>query len=126
MGTGEGGSVTDDNRECEVPLIEQLRDIPKDYRTVRAIQWDDDGRETGHQFIPVGFMMHRAAAELESQAAEIERLKEDAERYERICSVLKGFIDHSDKTKNYSGAYYISNSSMDDLRAAIDAAKGKS
>ena len=51
---------------CEVPLIQQLRSIPKDYRTVRAIQWADDGRETGHQFIPVGHMMHRAADELEA------------------------------------------------------------
>ena len=45
--------------------MEQLRSIPKDYRTSRAIQWSDDGRETGHQFIPVGFMMHRAADEIE-------------------------------------------------------------
>lgn len=50
---------------CEVPLVEQLRSVPEDYRTVRAIQWADDGRETGHQFIPVGFLMHRAAAEIE-------------------------------------------------------------
>src|SRR5688572_7113293 len=53
------------DQACEVPLIEQLRSIPKDYRTSRAIQWADDGRETGHQFIPVGYMMHRAADELE-------------------------------------------------------------
>lgn len=49
------------NAPAEVPLTEQLLSIPADYRTVRAIQWADDGRETGHQFIPVGHMMHRAA-----------------------------------------------------------------
>ena len=54
-----------DQQACEVPLTEQLRSIPKDYRTCRAIQWSEDGRETGHQFIPVGFMMHRAADEIE-------------------------------------------------------------
>ena len=54
-----------DQQACEVPLVEQLRSIPKDYRTCRAIQWSDDGRETGHQFIPVGFMMHRAADEID-------------------------------------------------------------
>ena len=58
-------SYSTDNEPCEVPLIEQLRSIPKEYRTVRAIQWSDDGRETGHQFIPVGIMMHRAADEIE-------------------------------------------------------------
>ena len=54
-----------DQQACEVPLVEQLRSIPKDYRTCRAIQWSDDGRETGHQFIPVGYMMHRAADEID-------------------------------------------------------------
>jgi hypothetical protein len=54
-----------DQQECEVPLTEQLRSIPKDYRTCRAIQWSDDGLETGHQFIPVGYMMHRAADEID-------------------------------------------------------------
>lgn len=57
--------VSEENQACEVPLVEQLRSIPEDYRTVRAIQWSEDGRETGHQFIPVGFIMHRAAAEIE-------------------------------------------------------------
>lgn len=62
------------NQPCEVPLIEQLRGIPEDYRTVRAIQWSDDGRETGHQFIPVGYMMHRAANEIEAKQAKIDAL----------------------------------------------------
>ena len=50
----------------EVPFIEQLRSIPIGYRTCYAIQWDEDGRETGHRFVPVGYMMHRAADELEA------------------------------------------------------------
>lgn len=60
----------------EVPLIEQLRSIPADYRTVRTIQWDEEGRETGHQFIPVGFMMHRAAAALEAAEQALKRCQE--------------------------------------------------
>src|SRR3990167_5704097 len=56
----------DDQQAYEVPLVEQLRSIPKEYRTCRAIQWSDDGRETGHQLIPVGFMMHRAADMIEA------------------------------------------------------------
>ena len=50
---------------CEVPIVEKLRSVPKHYRTCVAIQWDDDGRETGHRFIPVGYMMHEAADEIE-------------------------------------------------------------
>ena len=49
----------------EVPLVEKLRSVPKDYRTCVAIQWAEDGRETGHRFIPVGHMMHEAADEIE-------------------------------------------------------------
>ena len=62
------------NDACEVPLIEQLRSVPKDYHTTRAIQWSENGTETGHHFIPVGFMMHRAAdklAALQQQVAEL-------------------------------------------------------
>lgn len=58
---------------CEVPLVEKLRSVPKDYRTARAIQWASDGTETGHQFIPIGYMMHEAAEEIEQLRAWIER-----------------------------------------------------
>ena len=60
------GTAYEALQACEVPLIEQLRSIPKEFRAVRPIQWAEDGRETGHQFIPVGHMMHRAADELEA------------------------------------------------------------
>lgn len=50
---------------CEVPIVEKLRSVPKDYRTCVAIQWAEDGAETGHRFIPVGYMMHEAADEIE-------------------------------------------------------------
>lgn len=74
--------MSDENQACEVPLVEQLRSIPEDYRTVRAIQWSEDGSETGHQFIPVGFMMHRAAAEIERlRAAAPEGEAQEARRY---------------------------------------------
>ena len=65
-----------DDQACEVPFVEQLRSVPKDCKTVIAIQWSDDGTETGHRFIPVGFMMHRAADEIERlQAAQPEALE---------------------------------------------------
>lgn len=67
----------------EVPLTEQLRSIPADYRTCRAIQWASDGTETGHQYIPVGYMMHRAAAELDA-------LRER-------CEGLQGQLSHKDR-----------------------------
>ena len=48
-----------------VPIVEKLRSIPKDYRTCVAIQWSESGLETGHRYIPVGYMMHEAADEIE-------------------------------------------------------------
>lgn len=58
----------------EVPLIEKLRSVSKDYRTWEAIQWAEDGTETGHRHIPVGYMMHEAADEIERLGSEVDRL----------------------------------------------------
>mgnify|MGYP001560934242 CR=1 FL=1 len=65
----EPSPVPEGMEPCEVPLIEQLRSVPKNYMTCAPIQWDEAGNETGHRFIPVGLMMHRAAEELERLAA---------------------------------------------------------
>lgn len=59
-----------------VPLVEKLRSVPKDYRTSVAIQWAEDGTETGHRSIPVGYMMHEAADEIEALQYSL-RLDED-------------------------------------------------
>ena len=56
---------------CEVPLVERLRAVPKGYRTWIASQWAENGAETGHTHIPVGIMMHEAAAEIESLKAQL-------------------------------------------------------
>jgi hypothetical protein len=53
------------DRCCETPLEELLRGMPKDSRMTIAFQWAEDGRETGHQLIPVGRLMHEAADEIE-------------------------------------------------------------
>ena len=58
-----------EHQACEVPLVEQLRSVPKTFGAWRATQWSDDGRETGHQHIPVGYLFHRAADEIESLLA---------------------------------------------------------
>ena len=65
---------------CEVPIVEKLRSVPKDYRTCVAIQWAENGDETGHRFIPVGYMMHEAADE-------IERLQALVANVELTCSL---------------------------------------
>lgn len=74
-------SRTLQEQACEVPLIEQLRSIPVNYRTCREIQWAEDGTPTGHQFIPVGYMMHKAADELSAARQVAKRNEADAERY---------------------------------------------
>ena len=53
---------------CEVPLIKQLRSVPKDCRVCIETQWGEDGTPTGHRYIPVGRMIHEAADAL-TQAA---------------------------------------------------------
>lgn len=68
--------IESETQACDVPLIEQLRSIPKDYRAVIAIQWAEDGRETGHRLIPVGVLTNRAADEMllkDRKIAELER-----------------------------------------------------
>lgn len=60
---------------CEVSIVEKLRSVSEDYRTCEAIQWAEDGAETGHRFIPVGYMMHEAADEIERLGAEIDTLR---------------------------------------------------
>ena len=56
-----------EQQACEVPLIELLRAVPADYRACIEIQWAEDGTPTGHRFIPVGVLSHRAADEIERQ-----------------------------------------------------------
>lgn len=89
------GSSEAEQQACEVPLVEQLRGIPKDYRTCRAIQWSDDGRETGHQIIPVGFMMHRAADMIEAlKSATPANARAVAETCAEIAERKEGADDH--------------------------------
>lgn len=64
-----------EHQAVEVPLSEQWRVIPPAHRIVFPIQWASDGTETGHQFVPVGYMAHRTADILDSQQAELERLR---------------------------------------------------
>ena len=75
---------------CKVPLVERLRGIPQNLRAEWAMQWDEEGRATGHTLSPVGQLCHEAAdriAELEADAhgmyaeimqwrAEVERLRD--------------------------------------------------
>ena len=66
-----------EHQAYEVPLTELLRDIPKDFRVVLPCQWSDDGRETGHRFIPVGYLMHRAADKLDAAGSERNEVLKD-------------------------------------------------
>ena len=42
------------NNQSEKPIEELLRGIPQDHRICIPFQWAEDGRETGHHYIPVG------------------------------------------------------------------------
>lgn len=78
---GGASASTAELGACEIPLVEKLRSVPKDYRTVVAIQWAEDGTETGHRFIPVGYMMHEAAGEIEALRKQNAKNEDDATRY---------------------------------------------
>jgi hypothetical protein len=95
---------------CEVPLIEKLRSVPKDYRTCVAIQWAEDGTETGHRFIPVGYMMHEAADALTAAN-------------ERITNVLS-MVDEANALAKRNGLALLAEREVSDkLVAALEMAK---
>jgi hypothetical protein len=59
----------------KTPLIDLLRDVPKDHRTQWPIQWSGDGWVSGHAMCPVGILAHEAAdriVELEAALASSE------------------------------------------------------
>ena len=86
--TGAASALSAGFGACEVPLVEKLRSIPKDYRTSVAIQWAEDGRETGHRFIPVGYMMHEAADEIEALQYSLRLDEELIGKIQQVISVL--------------------------------------
>lgn len=62
----------------EVPFVEQLRGVDKNFRASYAFQWSEDGTETGHHCVPVGYMMHKAADRIvELEAAITKTLNEN-------------------------------------------------
>ena len=54
------------NNQSEKPIEELLRGIPQDHRICIPFQWAEDGRETGHHYIPVGRHVHQAADKITS------------------------------------------------------------
>jgi hypothetical protein len=80
------------SRAYEVPLVERLLAIPKDYRAEIETQWAEDGAPTGHRFIPVGHLMHIASAELAASGETIARLtaeRDEACDHARIWPTAK-------------------------------------
>ena len=75
----------------EVPIVERLRSVTKDYRTCVVTQWAEDGSETGHRFIPVGYLMHEAADE-------IVRLQVLVSKIGGENNMANRFIDNGDGT----------------------------
>ena len=62
---------------CKVPLVERLRGIPQNLRAEWAMQWDEEGRATGHTLSPVGRLSHEAA----DRIAELEKERNEARAY---------------------------------------------
>lgn len=107
----------------EVPLAELLESIPKDHRAWIAFQWADDGSETGHHHIPVGHLMHRAAATIRALEARVGELSKDAERYR----FLRGYgttqmLFHVEQWADKTWRSYVGKSLDSVIDAALSAA----
>ena len=70
------------NNQSEKPIEEMLRGIPKDHRICIPFQWAEDGRETGHHYIPVGRHAHRAADEIAALREKLVQALAIARKYE--------------------------------------------
>jgi hypothetical protein len=64
------------NNQSEKPIEELLRGIPQDHRICVPFQWAEDGRETGHHYIPVGRHAHRAVDEIAALREELGEMRE--------------------------------------------------
>jgi hypothetical protein len=76
------------NNQSEKPIEELLRGIPQDHRICIPFQWAEDGRETGHHYMPVGRHVHQAADKI---TALREKLKECHENGQRLLAVADSY-----------------------------------
>ena len=65
------------NNQSEKPIEEMLRGIPQDHRICIPFQWAEDGRETGHHYIPVGRHVHQAADKITALRKQLAEITED-------------------------------------------------
>ena len=63
------------NNQSEKPIEELLRGVPQDHRICIPFQWAEDGRETGHHYIPVGRHVHQAADKITALREELTKCK---------------------------------------------------
>jgi chromosome segregation ATPase len=74
----------------KTPLIDLLRNVPKDFRASWESQWADDGTPTGHTMSPVGQLCHEAAERL----AELEAERDDyKDRWEQTGCTRHGAME---------------------------------
>lgn len=105
----------------EVPFVEQLRGVDKGFRASYAFQWSEDGTETGHHCVPVGYMMHKAADHIDAQDKRIAELKNHREglfqsnarqaktianleqEVARLSDHIRAIADHHENRRNHYG-----------------------
>ena len=84
------------NNQSEKPIEELLRGIPQNHRICVPFQWAEDGRETGHHYIPVGRHVHQAAdkittlrEQLKDCSAVVDRQQEMLDRNAEQLAALR-------------------------------------
>ena len=89
--------MSDIDQAQETPLVDHLRDVPKDLRAEWEIMWMEDGTPCGHTMAPIGRYCHQALdriQQLEADSGVINidglRVGEDMVRsYREIIEELK-------------------------------------
>jgi predicted ribonuclease YlaK len=73
------------NNQSEKPIEELLRGIPQDHRICIPFQWAEDGRETGHHYIPVGRHAHRAVDEIAALREQLAASRQEVEVHKAMA-----------------------------------------
>lgn len=79
---------------CEVPLVERLRSVPKDWREMREVG------SCHHRNVPYGVMCHEAADRISEFVTRLERAEQALAKADALAEELAaaryGFADESD------------------------------
>ena len=105
---------------AEVPLVEQLRSVPKDWREMREVG------PCHHRNVPYGVMIHEAADTINALRLALAASRDEAEKVKADSARLdwlEGHVHHTHLDAAQESCYLIQHWDEKSARAAIDAAR---